>query len=90
MLWCYSDYPSEIWDKPPLDAAPHERFFGLWRADGTPKPAARHQARYAGVTRKPAPISPEWIDADRRTFYDGPLATLKHLYGRYAAAAVPR
>jgi endo-1,4-beta-mannosidase len=90
MLWCYSDYPPENWDKPPLDVAPHERFFGLWRADGTPKPAARHLARYRGVTRKPAPIAPEWIDSDRMAFYDAPLETLRHLYLRYSPAAVVR
>jgi endo-1,4-beta-mannosidase len=90
MLWCFSDYPPEIWDEPPFDVAPHERFFGLWRADGTAKPAARHLARYKGVTRKPAPISPEWIDADRMTYYDAPLKTLTHLYERYSSSAVLR
>jgi endo-1,4-beta-mannosidase len=89
MVWCFSDYPAEIWDRPPLDIAPHERFFGLWRADGTPKPAARHLARYSNVERKAAPI-PNWIDADPASYYDAPLRTLKYLYESYSKVAVLR
>jgi len=87
MLWCYTDYPSEIWERPPLDVAPHERFFGLWRADGSPKPAARHLSRYRDVAPKPAPSS-AWIDADASRFYDAPLETLRHLYEIYPRSAV--
>jgi endo-1,4-beta-mannosidase len=89
MLWCYSDYPQETWDRPPLDVAPHERFFGLWRADGSPKPAARHLARYREVEAKVAPSS-EWIDVDPMRFYDAPLETLRHLYEIYHRAVVLR
>jgi endo-1,4-beta-mannosidase len=88
MLWCFSDYAPEIWDLPPLDIAPHERFFGLWRADGTPKPAARHLARYHAVERRPPKPLGEWLDADPRTFYDAPQQTLRRLYERYAPVAV--
>ena len=31
--------PKPLWNDPPLDEAPWERWFGLWRADGSPKPA---------------------------------------------------
>jgi endo-1,4-beta-mannosidase len=31
MLWCYSDYSSKLWNKPPFDEATHERYFGLWK-----------------------------------------------------------
>ncbi|GIU81400.1 MAG: hypothetical protein D6687_10820 [Acidobacteria bacterium] len=30
MLWCYSDYSENLWNKPPFDEAVHERYFGLW------------------------------------------------------------
>lgn len=91
MLWCYSDYARDLWDEPPFDVAPHERFFGLWRADGSAKPAARHLARYRGVGRRDVVGVPEWIDVDRTRFYDAPLENLKHLYERFStAAAVPR
>jgi endo-1,4-beta-mannosidase len=90
MLWCFSDYAADIWDRPPLDIAPHERFFGLWRADGTAKPAARNLARYRGVERRTPEPSMDWIDIDRARFYDAPLANLRHLYGRYSREAVAR
>jgi endo-1,4-beta-mannosidase len=86
MLWCFSDYAPEIWDRPPFDVAPHERFFGLWRADGTTKPASRHLARYARVERKVAPVPR--FDADPARFYDAPLETLQRLYDEYAKVAV--
>lgn len=82
MLWCYSDYPSAIWELPPLDVAPHERFFGLWRADGSAKPAVRHLARYRGVERR-APREADWIDVDRTRFFEAPLENLRRLYERY-------
>jgi len=91
MLWCFSDYAPEIWDQPPFDIAPHERFFGLWRADATPKPAVRHLARYHGVERRSVVATPDWIDLDRTRFYEAPLENLKHLYERYSdAVAVAR
>jgi len=86
MLWCFSDYAPEIWDGPPFDVAPHERFFGLWRADGTAKPAVRHLSRYVGVERK-GPRTREFA-ADRATFYDAPLANLVRLYEDYSKVAV--
>ena len=41
LLWCFADYAAELWDKPPLDLARHERFFGLVRPDGSLKPHAQ-------------------------------------------------
>src|SRR5579859_4870000 len=41
LLWCFADYAADLWDKPPLDLARHERFFGLVRPDGTLKPHAQ-------------------------------------------------
>jgi endo-1,4-beta-mannosidase len=90
MLWCYSDYAPDTWDGPPFDVAPHERFFGLWRADGSAKPAARNLERYRGVERRPALATPEWIDVDPTRYYDAPRDNLKHLYERFSATvAVP-
>ena len=53
LLWCYTDYEPAIWGSPPLDQAIHERSFGLWRADGSPKPAveARGGAHRDGTCR---------------------------------------
>lgn len=57
--WCFPDYDPAIWNRPPCDFQPFERFFGLWRPDGTLKPAgkvvrdfakARHVVRPAEKT----------------------------------------
>ena len=36
--WCFGDYAEALWDRPPCDLQKHERFFGLYRADGSLKP----------------------------------------------------
>jgi len=84
LVWCYADYDQAIWAEPPLDRAPHERHFGLWRADGTPKPAAGTLAE-ARARRSPAP--PPWSDSDREDFYRSPRDTLMRLYRTYTSAS---
>ena len=84
MVWCYADYDQEIWSEPPLDRAPHERHFGLWRADGTPKPAAAALREWSGRPRT-APRPPPWAASDRTAFYKAPRDTLVRLYGAYTA-----
>ena len=59
---------------PPLDEAPHERSFGLWRADGTPKPAVAEVAAFAGRARlEPGPH--DWIDIDQGEYWRSPART---------------
>jgi endo-1,4-beta-mannosidase len=90
MLWCYSDYPGDIWGLPPLDRAVHERSFGLWRADGTPKPALAlakaFAARGVRATREPLTADATWIDIDAVDFYRAPGLELPRLYRRYCQA----
>jgi endo-1,4-beta-mannosidase len=82
MLWCYADYAPAAWDRPPLDLAVHERSFGLWRADGTPKPAVAAIAAAAGSPRREPPAD-DWIDIDQDTFWQAPGTQLPRLYRRY-------
>jgi len=87
MLWCYSDYEPGLWKSPPLDLAVHERSFGLWRADGTPKPAVAAVAAFVGADRRDtATADDSWIDMDRDEFYRDPSAQLPRLYRRYRGA----
>jgi endo-1,4-beta-mannosidase len=81
LVWCYADYDRAIWSEPPLDRAPHERHFGLWRADGTPKPAAATLADAGGRRLRPPPL--KWSDAERTAFYRSPRDTLVRLYRAY-------
>ena len=41
LAWCWSDYHESLFNDTPLNTLIHERYFGLFRADGTPKPSAR-------------------------------------------------
>ena len=83
IIWCYSDYDSNIWKKPPLDLAPHERSFGLWRADGTPKPALAAVQAFTGGSRLEAPGDYPWIDIDPVEYYTNPGLHLPRLFRRY-------
>jgi endo-1,4-beta-mannosidase len=86
MLWCYSDYDPALWDVPPLDLAPHERTFGLWRVDGSPKPSVAAVAAFVGAERCAAGSADAWIDIDRSEFLRNPSAQLPRLYGRYRSS----
>jgi endo-1,4-beta-mannosidase len=89
MVWCYADYDRAIWSEPPLDRAPHERHFGLWRPDGTPKPAAAALREWRGRPRvAPPPLI--WPESDRTNFYRSPRDTLVRLYRAYTATPLAR
>jgi endo-1,4-beta-mannosidase len=83
MLWCYSDYAEVRWSSPPLDLAQHERSFGLWRADGSPKPAVAAVEAFAGAERRDADADDSWIDIDRDEFLLDPGRQLPRLYSLY-------
>ncbi len=82
MLWCFSDYAARIWSAPPLDEAPHERTFGLWRADGSPKPAVDVLGRHRTDDVRQAP-GLDWIDVDPGRYWERPEVELPRLYRRY-------
>ncbi|GAG09641.1 unnamed protein product, partial [marine sediment metagenome] len=80
MLWCYGDYAEPLWTEPPLDEATWERWFGLWRVDGSPKPAVTEVTSFEHIGR----VSPQqgfpWINIDRKEFYTRPYEHLCRLY----------
>jgi hypothetical protein len=82
MLWCYSDYSTDAWADPPLDGSVHERHFGLWRADGSAKPALATIAASAAMHREDAPDD-GWVDIDQDLYWGRPGAELPRLYRRY-------
>jgi hypothetical protein len=82
MLWCYADYAPDIWASPPLDESAHERSFGLWRADATPKPAVAAVDAHRGVSRLDPPDT-GWIDIDQERYWERPEIELPRLYRRY-------
>lgn len=83
MLWCFSDYAPSMWDGPPLDEAIHERSFGLWRADGSPKPSVAAVEAFVGAERQVRPRNLDWIDIEPEQFTASPGLHLPRLYRRY-------
>ena len=72
-----------IWDVPPLDLAVHERSFGLWRADGSPKPSVAVVEAFAGAERVAGADDYTWIDLEPDEFFVDPGTHLRRLYRRY-------
>jgi hypothetical protein len=87
LLWCYSDYDPALGEHPPFDLAPHERTFGLWRIDGSPKPAVAAVAAFVGAERCTPGRANAWIDIDRDEFLLDPDVQLPRLYRRYREQA---
>ena len=89
LLWCYSDYDPALWENPPFDLAPHERTFGLWRIDGSPKPAVAAISAFVGAKRCTPGHADAWIDIDRDEFLLDPNTQLPRLYRRYREQSRP-
>lgn len=76
----YGDYDSSLWGLPPLDAQVHERFFGLFRADGSPKPAVAVLRDFFGQGRTVRGPDLSWIELPAKDYYQNPLGNLQRLY----------
>jgi endo-1,4-beta-mannosidase len=86
--WCFGDYAADLWDRPPCDLQKHERFFGLYRADGTLKPmghAVHDFAASAPTIQEPERPLDLGITPDE--FYADPERHLPGLYARYLEAS---
>ncbi|MGD0153981.1 MAG: hypothetical protein ABSC17_09555 [Thermacetogeniaceae bacterium] len=89
MAWSYGDYHPSLWDRPPLRENPHERHFGLFRHDGSPKPAVQAISEFAG--RLAAGLGPAvdqlatgWLRGeDPERYYQSPQTELPRLYRKY-------
>lgn len=82
--WCFPDYDEKIWNRPPCDFQPFERFFGLWRPDGSLKPAG--QAVKAFAERRPRVRSPEktvTLPVTPDAYYRDPWNIQKGLYEQF-------
>ena len=86
LLWCFADYAPALHQQPPFDKARHERSFGLWRADGSPKPAVAEITRRAGRLRRSPPDKLPWLNLDVGEFLTDRTRQLPRLYRRYCEA----
>ena len=86
--WCYGDYDSRLFDRPPLANAVRERTFGLVRADGSEKPAAGvfrrfRQRRDEGALMQAA--VPRVLDVTADAYYRAPAVHFGRLYAKWIA-----
>ncbi len=86
LLWCFSDYASTLFDTAPLDLSVHERAFGLWRSDGTAKPAVAELSARSGRSQL-RPGDPSWLDISPEEFGHDRKGQLARLFRRYCEGA---
>lgn len=85
ILWCYADYDPSLFNRPPCDQSVHERFFGLVRSDGSPKPHADVLKRFA-QSRPEVTLSPTStvrLDISPDDYYQNPQTNCEALYRQY-------
>jgi endo-1,4-beta-mannosidase len=87
MLWCYADYHSSLWDRPPCAESEHERFFGLVRPDGSLKPHAKVIQQFAATDPivLEQPRRQVHLDITPDEYYRSPGPHLQRLYERFVA-----
>jgi endo-1,4-beta-mannosidase len=83
LLWCFADYVARLHTQPPFDEALHERSFGLWRSDGSAKPAVAEITRRAGLRRGSPPADLPWLDIGVDEFVTDRRGQISRLYQRY-------
>ncbi|MGI8827244.1 MAG: glycoside hydrolase 5 family protein [Chloroflexota bacterium] len=91
LAWDFADYPESLWDRPPLDRAKRERTFGIFRANGSPKPAADVIARFAEEVRSGSLTSRLGshgeqrveLRADPDAYYVDPKRSYREMYATY-------
>lgn len=82
--WGFMSYDPSIWDREPCNRQIHERFFGLWRSDGTLRPMGQVVGRFARA--RPVVRPPERtvrLDVTPDTYYRDPLHHQKRLYAQW-------
>ncbi|MEX2134517.1 MAG: hypothetical protein WEB67_10285 [Acidimicrobiia bacterium] len=85
-LWCFADYATELWDRPPCDpaGAKHERHFGLVRPDGTLKPHAEAIQKFAETDPMIIePVRTVTLDVTADEYYADPHHHARRLYENF-------
>jgi endo-1,4-beta-mannosidase len=83
MVWCFTDYAEQLWEMAPLDRATHERFFGLFRADGSAKPVVEKIKQFTDAPRRELCRDTSWIDIRVEDYYKAPASNLRRLYRNF-------
>ena len=88
-LWCFSDYHTSIWDKPPCNESVHERFFGLLRFDGTLKPHAEWLKTFISSVKLNKKIKTPFtfnLNMTAESYYENPGENCEAMYKVYLSS----
>jgi endo-1,4-beta-mannosidase len=83
-LWCFADYDRALQNEPPFDEALHEMSFGLWRSDGSPKPALSIVRDFGRREMMKPRLDLDWIDVTPDEYLSDPARHLERLYRAFA------
>jgi endo-1,4-beta-mannosidase len=86
--WCFADYESRLFDRPPLATALRERTFGLVRPDGSEKPAADVFRRFSERRIEGTLVQgtvPQVLDVSADEYYRAPEKHFGRLYSKWVA-----
>ena len=86
-LWCFADYAESLWNLSPFDRNIQERFFGIFRDDGSPKRSLNAIRRFISQKKEPMEVVLDWIDIHPEEFYKKPEENLSNLYQRFKSVA---
>jgi endo-1,4-beta-mannosidase len=79
LFWSYGDYAKTLWNQVPFDEKKHERYFGLFREDRSPKPFVP-LLKSLERQKEGMPASIEWIDIEPEEYFQDPLRHLSRFY----------
>jgi len=85
-LWCFADYAESLWNLPPFDKNIHERFFGIFRDDGSPKRSLDAIRRFVSQKKETVEVALDWIDINSEDYYEKPEENLIRLFQRFKSA----
>ncbi|MHB8627502.1 MAG: glycoside hydrolase 5 family protein [Aggregatilineales bacterium] len=85
LIWCFADYATELWDRPPCGEFRHERHFGLVRPDGSLKPHAQALQAFAATHPTVRETIPDWahFDLSADAFYSESPDRVAKRYRQY-------
>ena len=85
-LWCFAYYAESLWNLPPFDKNIHERFFGIFRDDGSPKRSLDAIRRFVSQKKETVEVALDWIDINSEDYYEKPEENLIRLFQRFKSA----
>lgn len=84
LWWCFGDYAPGLWTETPFREKIHERSFGIFRDDLTPKPIVA-VLKNADRTAAEAKPSLDWFDPDPVEYWENPAEHIERLYRKFIA-----